>query len=190
VSLVDRFGSRSAIRGAITHNREALLLLKPAQRNNVVRQALIEAMDRFRHTYLRRRIEGESVSKSPFNYVRDLFSPMIHKGDLYRKSFTGKITARKARGSGDMVPMEVHLAVPFGHAVTKEIASVYRRGMLPQEVRAFVSWFSSILHQRLQTDAKAKYVPRTTGRPQLRLTRGQLQRLRNPPRTRRQRRRA
>lgn len=133
------FSREGDIKGVINANREFLEMFDPPQRQKFFTLNLRDALDWWRFTYLRLRIEAESVKRYPFDYKLGGKTPMVYRGRLIKVIGTGKINISKPRGKSGFIPFKAAVSLPFGHPVVPEISKVFRvgaGGMLGGEIRA------------------------------------------------------
>lgn len=171
---------RGDIKKVIQGNREFLEMFDPPQRQKFFALNLRDALDWWRFTYLRRRIEAKSVRRPPFNYKRGGRSPMVHTGELISKIATGKISVSKPRGSKDFLPFKAAVSLPFGHPVIREISKVFRvgaGGMLPGELQEVANRLAQNIAKESRGVKVVNRKNKLTGqrRPRYQLSPGQRQ---------------
>src|SRR6056297_914676 len=150
-TMAVNYFNRGSLKSAIAEKRDYLALFDPPQRNKFLRLVMFDALDQWRAKYLRRRIEKNSVTRSPFNYKLDTKSPMVHRDKLIEMIGKGRISVTKPRGEKGFLPFRAKVALPFGHAVRPEIAKVFRiggSGMLANEVQAVANWLRQAIINR------------------------------------------
>lgn len=167
------------IRVALEANRDWLNTFDAPLRNRLLRLAGVKVADEIRFKFFPRRIEAQTVKRAPFNYRLGGNSPMVHRGELMRRVFRGKIVASIPRSSpAGALALSIKIPTPFGHAVPKEIVQVWKTPQ-PEEI-AFAGRRIGelLLTERGRLEAKSARGRNKT--PGLRLSAAQRAELRNP----------
>ena len=166
---------RGPIRMRLEANREWLELFSARERNAMLRGVFNRVGNEWRHKFLRRRLEKDSVLKAPFNYNLDVISPMVESGYMARSAiWKGQIKTVAKRNKQGTQQVKTTIGLPFGHPVRPEIAAVFR--IIPRDE---VEWFAARVGQLLtqeRSKAEDATANRKNARPRLRLSQRQRRR--------------
>ena len=174
------------VKDVIKANREFLELFDPAQRDKFFKLNMLDVLDWWRFVYLRRRIEADSVRKSPFNYKEGRGgSPLVWTGRLIKKVGKGKITVSKPRGGSGFIPFAAQVSLPFGHPVRPAISKIFRvgaGGFLADEIRSIALKLADNITQEAKGIRKVNRKNKSTGvkTPVYSLSKKQKERLKAP----------
>ena len=179
---------KSAIRVAIERNQEWLELFSPAERRKIMKRTFELALNDWRGTHLRKRVERDAVLAPPFSYAgKRRNSPMVRRARsnpnevLVNVIWRGKIRAQVPPVASDREPYQISgtIAIPFGHPVTPEITRLF--SIVPPDE---LEWIGEAWGKRLQQDKdQAMHVRAWGEKPaRLRLSPGQRESLRRQPR--------
>jgi hypothetical protein len=160
-------GGVAPLRAVLHANHEWMKIMRARERNKLLKQLGLDAGNRWRWKFLKRRVQKDTVLKPPFNYRDDPKSPMIDKRILISRIWKGKITATaKTEGgarSGGRQLMKIRIPIPFGHPVTPEISRVFNV-VPPDEIEELAENIGKGLARR-----KAQHF-RPSGKPAMRLS--------------------
>ncbi len=117
-------------------NQEWLQTMRPSERNALLRAAAIRAVMDLRHARLKA-LFTDAVLKPPFNYTKDMLTPLLASGKMRNLVLNGSkpYATAKTDASGTQM-VRVVLRMDYGHIVGPEIAAVMK--IVPDEWVQFV----------------------------------------------------
>jgi hypothetical protein len=188
VERVEIRRGKSAMRATIERNQEWLELFSPAERRKVMKRTFELALNDWRQTHLKKRVQRDDVLAPPFNYAgKRRHSPMVRRARanpnevLINAMWRGKIRAQVPPVADDNAPYQISgtVAIPFGHPVTPEITRVF--SIVPPDE---LEWLGEAWGKRLlQVKDQAMHVRAWGEKPaRLKLSPGQRESLRRQPR--------
>ena len=191
MAKVETFVQRAegaAIRVTIQRNQEWLDMFSPAERRKTMKRAFELALNDWRSTHLRKRVERDHVLAPPFLYAgKRRHSPMVRRARpspnqvLINTMWRGKIRASVPPVASDTQPYNIWgtVAIPFGHPVTPEISRVF--SIIPPDE---IAWIAEAFSKRLLAIKDEAMQVRAWGQKpaRLKLSPGQRESLRRTPR--------